>query len=312
MKDAEGVNDVLGAKGVSDVLGAKGVEDGAGSGTAAPGAAPAQAFDALYALGAPALVRQVFLLTGRPRHAHRAVERAFQLAWQHWPEVAVDRDPAGWVRAAAHEYALSPWRRLRPRIHRRASSPSSGSQGSSRDPAGRVLADVLLELPPPYRRALLLYDGLGLGLPETAAEIEASTPAAASRLLNAREAVAAQLPGLADPEALRHSLREALREDHVPVVDTVTADRVRTGGERRARLSVRAAAAFTVLLTGTTVLTLRVAPDRYEAPASPGAVVQGLPPRVAPGPLSHEQLELREKLRRETVRGPHRLVPEGR
>lgn len=36
------------------------------------------------------------------------MERAFQLAWHRWPEVAVDRDPAGWVRATAYEYALSP------------------------------------------------------------------------------------------------------------------------------------------------------------------------------------------------------------
>lgn len=69
---------------------------------------PAQAFDALYALCAPALVRQTFLLTGRRELARESVERAFQYAWERWPEVARDPDPPGWVRAAAHEYALSP------------------------------------------------------------------------------------------------------------------------------------------------------------------------------------------------------------
>ncbi len=76
---------------------------------------PAQAFDALYAFCAPALVRQAYLLTGRRELARESVERAFQIAWQRWPEVAVDRDPAGWVRSVAYEYALSPWHRFRPR-----------------------------------------------------------------------------------------------------------------------------------------------------------------------------------------------------
>ncbi|NEC51136.1 helix-turn-helix domain-containing protein, partial [Actinospica acidiphila] len=82
---------------------------------AGPYLTPAQAFDALYAYCAPALVRQAYLLTGRRDLAHESVERAFQRAWDHWPEVARDPDPAGWVRAAAHDWALSPWHRLRRR-----------------------------------------------------------------------------------------------------------------------------------------------------------------------------------------------------
>ncbi|NEE31588.1 DNA-directed RNA polymerase sigma-70 factor, partial [Streptomyces sp. SID7982] len=114
------------------------------------------------------------------------VERAFELAWQRWPEVAVDRDPAGWVRAAAYEYAMSPWHRLR-RTHRHPDAPPT-------EPGKRALFDALLDLPPAYRRTLLLYDGVGLDLPETAAETEASTPAAAGRLMTARAAVAERLP----------------------------------------------------------------------------------------------------------------------
>ncbi|GGY92376.1 sigma factor-like helix-turn-helix DNA-binding protein [Streptomyces poonensis] len=329
--------------------GAKATSGPAALGQGPPPPTPAQAFDALYALSSPALVRQALLLTGRPRLARASVERAFQLAWQRWPEVAVDRDPTGWVRAAAHEYALSPWHRLRP-----CGKPSAGLPC-------QALLDVLLELPPPYRRTLLLHDGLGLRLPETAAETEASTPAAAGRLLHAREAVAARLPELADTEQLRRRLREAVGEEYEAVAEgreaageglgptgerlgpageglgpageglgpageglgaageglganghTVRADLVRAGSERRARLWVQAAAAFTALLIATTALTLRTAPDRYEAPVSPGETVEGVPPRVAPGPLSHAQLELREKLRLETARGPHRLVPQGR
>lgn len=266
-----------------------------------PSLTPAQAFDALYAYCAPALVRQTYLLTGRRELARESVERAFQLAWYRWPEVAVDRDPAGWVRATAYEYALSPWHRLRPR-YRHPEAPPPGA-------SDRALLDVLLELPPVYRRTLLLYDGVGLGLPETAAETEASTPAAANRVLHAREAVAARLPELALPEDLHRRLTELASTERLRAAKPRT---VRDHGELRARQWTRAAIAFTVLLIGVTALTLRTAPDHYEAPLSTPETIHGLPPRSAPGPLSEEELVLRAKLKSGTSRGPERLVPDVR
>ncbi|MFC8389607.1 MULTISPECIES: helix-turn-helix domain-containing protein [unclassified Streptomyces] len=262
---------------------------------------PAQAFDALYSFCAPALVRQTYLLTGRRALARESVERAFQLAWDRWPEVARDPDPAGWVRAAAYEWALSPWHRYR-RRHRQPEPPPP-------DEDDRALLETLLRLPPPYRRTLLLYDGLGLGLPETAAETEASTRATAGRLTYARETVAARLPELSDPDELHRRLAELaftgrLRAAEPPVV--------RGGSERRARFWARAAVAFTVALIGTTALTLRTAPTGYEPPVPPGETVRGVPPRVAPGPLSEDDRELRDRLREELPRGPERLAPQAR
>lgn len=266
-----------------------------------PPLTPPQAFDALYAFCTPALVRQTYLLTGRRELARESVERAFQLAWHRWPEVAVDRDPAGWVRATAYEYALSPWHRLRPG-HRHPEAPPA-------DPADRALLDVFLTLPPTYRRTLLLYDGIGLDLPDTAAETEASTPAAANRLLHAREAVAARLPELAAPDELHRRLTVLAATERLRAAKPRT---VRYGSEHRARTWTRAAIACTVLLIGATSLTLRTAPDHYEPPMAPGATVRGLPPRAAPGPLSDDQLELHAFLKSQTVSGPERLVPEGR
>ncbi|MYU44332.1 helix-turn-helix domain-containing protein [Streptomyces sp. SID7813] len=268
---------------------------------AAPGPTaltPAQAFDALYAFGAPALVRQTFLLTGRREQARESVERAFQAAWERWPEVARDRDPVGWVRATAYEYALSPWQRFRPR-HRHPEPPPA-------DPGDRTLLNTLLRLPARHRRTLVLYDGVGLDLPETAAETEASTPAAANRLLHAREAVAARLPALADPQVLHRRLAELASNERLRAAEPPA---VRRGGERRARLRTRAAIAFTVALIGTTALTVRTAPTHYEPPVSPGQAVRGVPHRVAPGALSDEELELRQKLRDQVQDGPERLLP---
>lgn len=265
------------------------------------GLTPAQAFDALYSFCAPALVRQAYLLGGRRDLARESVERAFQLAWDRWPEVARDPDPAGWVRAAAHEWALSPWHRFR-RRHRQPEPPPP-------DEDDRALLETLLRLPPPYRRTLLLYDGVGLDLPETAAETEASTRAAAGRLMHARETVAARLPDLSDPRELHQRLAELASTGRLRAAEPPA---VRGGSERRARLWTRAAIALTVALIGTTGLTLHTAPTRYEPPVPPGETVRGVPPRVAPGPLSEDERELRARLREELPGGPERLLPQAR
>ncbi|MEU5180865.1 RNA polymerase subunit sigma-70 [Streptomyces longwoodensis] len=262
---------------------------------------PAQAFDALYAFCAPALVRQTYLLTGRRELARESVERAFQCAWDRWPEVARDPDPPGWVRAAAHEYALSPWHRLRPR-HRHPEPPPAA-------PPDRALLEAFLSLPPTYRRTVLLYDGVGLDLPETAAETEASTPAAAHRLLHGRAEIAALLPDLADPAVLHRRLTEVASAERLR---SAKPPAVRLGSERRARFWTRAAVAFTLAVIGATALTLHTAPTKYEAPVPAGESVQGVPPKPAPGTLSDTELELRAKLRAHTAHGPERLLPQAR
>ncbi|MEV6838888.1 sigma factor-like helix-turn-helix DNA-binding protein [Streptomyces sp. NPDC051133] len=271
-------------------------------GRAGPGAlTPAQGFDALYAFCAPALVRQAYLLSGRRELAREAVERAFQQAWQRWPEVARDRDPAGWVRAVAYDCALSPWHRFRPRYRNPEPPPA--------DPADRALLHALLKLPPTYRRTLVLYDGVGLDLPETAAETEASTPAAASRLTHAREALAAAVPALADPAELHRRLLELASAERLGAARPTV---VRTVGERRNVFWTRAAIAFTVTIIGATTLTLRTAPNHYEAPLAPAQAVRGVPPPPALGPLSPEEQALRAKLRRKEASGPERLAPQSR
>ncbi|GAA3762658.1 hypothetical protein GCM10023082_65370 [Streptomyces tremellae] len=265
---------------------------------------PEQAFDALYAFVAPGLVRQAYLLTGHRGLAREAVERAFQLAWQRWPEVARDRDPAGWVRAAAHEYALSPWHGFRLVSGVRAARPGRRADSA---PQGRALREALLALPRTYRRALLLYDGLGLDLPDTAAEAEASTPATAGRLLHAREAVAARLPELADPGLLHERLDGLLGS--VPVPAPRPARAVRRGGERRARMWTHAAIVLTVLVASTTTFTVLTAPRAYEPTEAPPERVTGVPVPGGPERLTPQDVRLRNALRAVPLNGPERLLP---
>ncbi|GGV74832.1 MULTISPECIES: RNA polymerase subunit sigma-70 [Streptomyces] len=258
---------------------------------------PAQAFDALHAYCAPALQRQAYLLTGRHDHARDAVARAFRLAWQRWPEVARDPDPPSWVRAAAYDCALSPWRSAL-RVGRRPDVPP--------DPADRALQAVLLRLPPCYRRTLVLHDGVGLNLPDTAAETEAGTAATANRLLHAREAVAALLPDLADPAELHRRLVSLGSAERGPVP---AAKDLRAAGEHGVRLWTRSALALTAAVTGATALTWHTAPTHYEAPVSPGHAVEGLPVPGTLGPVSRDALRPSTKLRKGPFAGPERLLP---
>lgn len=191
--------------------------------------APEAAFDALYAHSAGSLVHQAYLLTGHRRLAFESVEWAFQRAWERWPEVTADPDPAAWVRAQAYDYALAPWHRFRPgfrRVH-----PS----------AVDAVHQALLELPPQRRRAVLLCDGLGLGLFRAAAEMEATPSAARSRLLHARAHISRCVPTAEGPAA-RHL---SALVGHVSTATLPRADSVRRASEQRIRVLTTAAFAAT-------------------------------------------------------------------
>ena len=167
---------------------------------------PAQAFDALYAFCAPALVRQTYLLTGRRELARESVERAFQLAWQRWPEVAVDRDPAGWVRAAAYEYAMSPWHRFRPRYRHPEPPPARRGRPRAARRAARPAAAV-----PPHAAALRRRRARAAGdrRRDGGEHARDGEPAAARARGHRRAAARARRPRRAPPAAGRGGLHGA-------------------------------------------------------------------------------------------------------
>ncbi|MET9853881.1 helix-turn-helix domain-containing protein [Streptomyces sp. NPDC006450] len=271
---------------------------------AGPTVTAISAFDALYERTAPALARQAYLLTGRHALACEAVEHAFQQAWERWPEVATDPDPVGWVRAATYEYALSPWHRFR-RSHRHPDEPPA-------DPADRLLLDAMLGLPPAHRRTVLLYDGVGLDLPDTAAETEASTPTAGCRLVNAHADLADQLPELDGVAPAKQSavLRERLGALRPALpLEPRPAAVVRMTGEHRTRLWTRAVIGVTAAIAAATAYTWVTAPTEYEPPRAPGASVSGVPPHSGPQQLTDEGRQLHDKLLSDPSAGPSRIAP---
>nr|WP_245240905.1 sigma-70 family RNA polymerase sigma factor [Streptomyces spiramenti] len=206
---------------------------------------PIHAFDALYLRNAGPIGQQAYLLCGRRETAARAVSHGFRVAWERWPEVAVDRDPAGWVRAAAYEYALSPWHRFRPW------GRTPLALGAGREEQALLVA--LLRLPAGQRRALVLHDALGLGPAETAAESESTTAAAEARVRRGRESLTAWLPRLAEAEPERRGevlggMMETLTASQP--VPPLPASRARLVCERTSRRQVQAAVALVVVTAG--------------------------------------------------------------
>lgn len=210
------------------------------------------AFDLLYVRHAGPVGQQCYLLCGDRDLAARAVAHAFRLAWERWPEVAVDRDPPSWIRAAAYEYALSPWHRLRRPAHRRPKVRGGTAENQQ-------LLDALLALPPSYRRSLVLHDALGLGLPDTAAEAEATTAATAARITRAHESLAERVPRLAEvPPEQRGKLLGSLLEELTGTqpIRPLPATRARLHSERATRHQLAAALALVALLVSAVAVSL--------------------------------------------------------
>ncbi|RCG19272.1 hypothetical protein DQ392_11395 [Streptomyces reniochalinae] len=239
---------------------------------------PVEAFDELYVRQARALTRQAFLLSGHRRVAERAVRWAFHQAWQHWPRVLAGGDPTRTVRATVYEYALSPWHQFHPL--RRVPQAYSGP------PEDRAVLEAFLGLPRSYRAALLLHYGLGLTLPQTAAEVECSTEAAAGRVTHGRVALEESWPPLRELPRRRRGavLADTLRELAVAQpVRPVPPRLVRRRSCRTTRLWTRASLGLTATVTAATVLTL-VTAESEQPPRKPAEVVpRTFAPAAFPG-----------------------------
>ncbi|WP_169794626.1 sigma-70 family RNA polymerase sigma factor [Streptomyces albus] len=260
---------------------------------------PVAAFDELYLWQARALTRQAFLLSGHRRVAERAVRWAFHQAWQHWPKVVAEGDPTRTVRAGVYEYALSPWHQFHP--GHRAPDAYPGP------PKDRAVLEAFLALPRSYRAALLLHYGLGLTLPETAAEVECSTQAAAGRVRNGRAALEESWPALRETPLVRRGavVTRTLRELAVAQpVRPVPPRMVRQGSLRTTRRWTRASVGLTATVTAATAFTL-VTTDTGRPLESPAQVPRTFAPATYPGQPNATTTRTSEAGRGEDHRSRH-------
>lgn len=149
-------------------------------------------FDAFYAATAPAVVRQVFALTGDLAEAQDCVQEAYARAWQRWASVQKYDAPTAWVRQVACRLAISRFRRAqRGRALLRRNGPPPDVPGASPDHVALVAA--LRTLPADQRLAIVLHHVAGLSVDEVAAETGAPVGTVKSRLSRGRASLAALL-----------------------------------------------------------------------------------------------------------------------
>jgi len=147
------------------------------------------AFDAFYSASWGRLFGQAYLLSGDRETAQDLTQEALMRTWRHWDRVAAYEDPEGWSRRVLHNLCIETWRKGRIRASYRAELPSTPDFPVHH----HELAQAMRALPPDQARALLLHDGLGMTVPETAAELAVPEGTVRSWLSRSRKVVAARI-----------------------------------------------------------------------------------------------------------------------
>jgi RNA polymerase sigma-70 factor (ECF subfamily) len=148
------------------------------------------AYDAFYTGSWGRLFGQACVLTGDRETAQDLTQEALLRAWRRWDRIAGFEDPEGWTRRVLHNLCIESWRRNRTRMaHRPVEAPPSPDVPVHH----HQLAQAMRDLPGDQARALLLHDGLGMTVPETAAELAVPEGTVRSWLSRSRKVVAARI-----------------------------------------------------------------------------------------------------------------------
>ena len=147
-------------------------------------------FDAFYRSSARRLYSQAYVLTGSREMAQDLTHEAFLRAWKHWPRIADYEGPEAWTRRVLHNLCIDSWRKSHPRVQW-----LPGAMAASVDiPTVHLhLAEAMRSLPGQQARALLLHDGLGMSIAETACDLGVPPGTVTSWLTRSRKIVAAKL-----------------------------------------------------------------------------------------------------------------------
>jgi RNA polymerase sigma factor (sigma-70 family) len=150
----------------------------------------ATGFDMFYRNNSRRLYGQAYVLTGSREMAEDLTHEAFLRAWKHWHRIADYEGPEAWTRRVLHNLCIDSWRKSRPRAHQ-ALDPAPQS---AEIPTHHLqLAEAMRSLPGQQARALLLHDGLGMSIAETAADLGVPEGTVTSWLTRSRKIVAAKL-----------------------------------------------------------------------------------------------------------------------
>lgn len=151
---------------------------------------PEEEFDAFFRRVWGGLYAQAFVLTGSREVAQDLTQESLLRAWKHWARVADYDDPEGWTRRVLHNLCIQSWRRSRPRRF----DPAGDAPGTVEVSDQHVLlAQAMRSLPGKQARALLLHDGIGMTISQTARDLGVPDGTVKSWLSRGRRIVALKL-----------------------------------------------------------------------------------------------------------------------
>jgi RNA polymerase sigma-70 factor (ECF subfamily) len=147
-------------------------------------------FDTFYRSCSRRLYGQAYVLTGSREMAEDLTHEAFLRAWKHWQRIADYGDPEAWTRRVLHNLCIDSWRRSRAKVHKVPDPTPS----SVEIPTHHLqLAEAMRSLTGQQARALLLHDGMGMSIADTAGDLGVPEGTVTSWLTRSRRIVAARL-----------------------------------------------------------------------------------------------------------------------
>jgi RNA polymerase sigma-70 factor (ECF subfamily) len=163
-----------------------------------------KAYDAFFLNSWARLQAQAYVLTGSVEQAQDLTQEALLRAWTHWDRISGFENPEAWTRRVLHNLCVASWRRSQVR---RSIGPLPVAPTVDRPEDHVSLAQAMRRLPGPQARALLLHDGLGMTVTETAQELDVPEGTVKSWLSRSRKIVAAELnrpPRVPRTEVVNH------------------------------------------------------------------------------------------------------------
>lgn len=149
-----------------------------------------EAYDAFFQTSWARLQGQAYILTGSQEQAQDLTQEALLRAWTHWDRISGYENPEGWTRRVLHNLCIQSWRKSQ---IRRLAGPREMATTVDVPEDHVLLAGAMRLLPGEQARALLLHDGLGMTVAETARELGVPEGTVKSWLSRTRKIVAANL-----------------------------------------------------------------------------------------------------------------------
>jgi RNA polymerase sigma-70 factor (ECF subfamily) len=147
-------------------------------------------FDTFYRESSRRLYGQAYVLTGSREAAEDLTHEAILRAWKHWPRIAEYEGPEAWTRRVLHNLCIDSWRKSQPKVQKAPDSVPSPVEIPTHH---LQLAEAMRSLPGRQARALLLHDGLGMTIAETAGDLGVPEGTVTSWLTRSRKIVASRL-----------------------------------------------------------------------------------------------------------------------